>query len=330
MHETAFFTHYIKRFSLIIYLLFIIVSCNKTHSHGTIISGKITPSNTKTVYLNIVDNFDYLNDQYTIDSTFVSQTGDFTFSTQDLDAKLVTITTEKFIPFTYQIYRSAPENFTAGNCAMFFVSIPTLYISDEKNIYINWSKTAGADLINSPDNSGNRQIKLRDFYLNYRVSEANNLNYQIKQDFEKLWQEMLLQKEIDLKSNNLTNNASENSFDNYLYTEIYLGHLNEFLNWFERFYPEDIKAFIRNPKEKNFYSNIFQEYNKHQWNSKSLEYFKFTERYVNFHMNLNISSFNNYYKPSEKKRNIAAKVLNAKNKERYLDLIDKQIKSVSY
>jgi len=139
---------------------------------------------------------------------------------------------------------------------------------------------------------------------------------------------MLKERTFDLKSiddNNLTLN---DSFDNFLYSEIYLGHLNKFLNWFEKFHLDNVELAINNPQSKSVYLRIFNEYNNHNWNSKSLEYYKFTERYVNHHMNIESKSFKNYYESTEIKRKLANRVLETKNRERYLELIDKRIKNV--
>lgn len=310
----------------ILFTVIIISSCNgQKESEEIIISGKLFSSKTKTVYLNEIDHFDYLNDRFTIDSTSISENGEFVFKSQNLASKLISLTTEKFKPYTYQVFSEAPQTYYFGNCEKFFTSIPTFYITDEESININWYETQGIDSISSPSNTGFLQVKLREFYLNSKKIHASNLDYDNKQEFEANWEQMLIEKEFDLKTVNQENISTENSFDNYLYTEIYLGHLNQFLNWFEQSFPENVKASINNPKLNKFYSNIFSEYNKHNWNSKSLEYYKFTERYVNHYMNIQSKSFEHYYIPSEKKIKLAEKVLGGKNRKRYLALIDKQL-----
>ncbi len=318
----------LKLFTILIAVIFTSSCHGQTENQKTTISGKLFTSKANTVYLNKIDNFDYLNDGFTIDSTSVSENGEFMFNGQNLDSKLVSLTTEKFKPYTYQIFSIAPHTYYFGNCEKFFTSIPTFYITDEESIIINWYETQSIDSISSPDKSGLSQIKLREFYLNSKKIDASSLDYENKQDFAANWEQMIIEKDYDLKKVNLENISIENSFDNYLYTEIYLGHLNQFLNWFEQFFHEDVIASVNNLKQGNFYSNIFSEYNKHNWNSKSLEYYKFTERYVNHYMNVQSKSFEHYYKPSEKKRKLAEKVLDGGNKNRYLTLLNKQIKNV--
>lgn len=281
------------------------------------------------VYLNEVNHFDNLNENYTIDSTSVSETGEFAFKKHNLQSKLVTIATKSFKPYTYQIYSTTPQTYFSGNCEKFFTSIPTFYITDEDSLNINWvHKSDSIDSISSPDLSAMSQVKLREFYLGSKKSNSRSVDYDSKVDFEKNWRQMLIEKDYDIKNADLENIEDENSFDNYLYTEIYLGHLNRYLNWFEEHYPENVEASIKNPNSQKFYSNIFSNYNNHNWNSKSLEYYKFTERYVNHYMNFDSKSFKHYYKPSEKKRKIAEKLLDGKNRKRYLALIDKQMKNV--
>lgn len=309
--------------------MILILSCdNKKEKTGTIISGKLNSTKSKTVYLNRVNHFDNLNENYTIDSTSISENGDFKFEKQNLTSELVTISIEKFKPFTYQIYSKAPQTYFFGNCEKFFTSIPTFYITNEESININWNETQSIDSISSPDNTGILQVKLREFYLNSNKINASKLDYDGKLDYKTNWEQLLIERLFDLKAVNLDNIKIENSFDNYLYSEIYLGHLNKFLNWFEQNFPEKVESSINNPKSDNLYSDIFREYDKHKWNPKSLEYYKFTERFVNYNMNVQSKSFENYYQPTENKRKLAGKVLCGKNRELYLKLLDKRIKNV--
>ena len=309
--------------------MILILSCdNKKEKTGTIISGKLNSTKSKTVYLNRVNHFDNLNENYTIDSTSISENGDFKFEKQNLTSELVTISTEKFKPFTYQIYSKAPQTYFFGNCEKFFTSIPTFYITNEESININWNETQSIDSISSPDNTGILQVKLREFYLNSNKINTSKLDYDSKLDYKTNWEQLLIEKLFDLKAVNLDNIKIENSFDNYLYSEIYLGHLNKFLNWFEQNFPEKVENSINNPKSSDLYSDIFREYDKHKWNPKSLEYYKFTERFVNYNMNVQSKSFENYYQPTENKRKLAGKVLSGKNREQYLKLLDERIKNV--
>jgi hypothetical protein len=229
-----------KNLCLVICAVLVVLSCNNKAEEGaTIISGKLISPKSQTVYLNAINHFDNMSEDYIIDSTNISANGEFKFNEHNLNSKLVSITTEKFKPYTYQIYSKAPQTYFFGNCEKFFTSIPTFYITNENTLKINWHQTSNIEV--------------------------------------------------------------ETSFDNYLYSEIYLGHLNKFLNWFEENFPEEVENSLKNPNSDIFYSNIFREYNEHIWNSKSLEYYKFTERYVNYNMNIQSKSFENYYQSTEKK-----------------------------
>ena len=318
-----------RKLFLIAILVLAILSCNRGNENvGTIINGKIYSTDSGMVYLNEINHFDNLNENYTIDSTSISKNGEFKFKKQNLNSKLVSISTEKFKPFTYQIYSTAPQTYFFGNCEKFFTSIPTFYVSNEDRININWTETKNIDSISSPDETGILQVKLRDFYLKSNKIDKSKLDYDQKSYYKTNWEQMLIEKEFDLKVIDLNNIKIENSFDNFLYSEIYLGHLNKYLNWFEKYYPEKVESSIKNPESDNFYSDVFKEYNKHKWNSKSLEYYKFTERYVNYNMNIQSKTFKNYYKTTQDKRKMAEKVLSEKNRERYLKLIDERTKNV--
>lgn len=299
-------------------------SCN-VDKDKVVISGKLFDSKSKVVYLNIVDHFDYFNDGYVLDSAIVSKSGEFKFEKRMLRSKLISLTTKKFLPYTYQIYRVAPETYYFGNCAKFFTNIPTFYVSEESKINVNWYEYEEIDSISSPDNSGMNQVKLRNFYLDTRVVDKNDLNYFVKKDVDSIFKKMLAKRETDIKRLNLLKTSKESSFDNYLYTELYLGHLNDFLNWFEEFYPSQVEYSINNSNHESVYSDIFSEYNNHKWNSKSLEYFKFTERYVNYFMNIKKGSFRTYHLPSDEKKEVVNEVLKGKSKELYLRLINSQL-----
>jgi hypothetical protein len=321
--------HLMKNLYLILFSVIIILSCDhKTEKSGTIISGRINQTESQTVYLNEINHFDNLNENYIIDSTSISENGEFIFKKHNLNSKLVSIATKDFKPFTYQIYSTAPQTYFFGNCEKFFTSIPTFYITNEESININWIETENIDSISSPDNSGALQVKLREFYLNSNKIDASNLDYDSKVNIKDNWKQMLKERDFDLKSIEDNNSSLNESFNNFIYSEIYLGHLNKFLSWYEEFYPENVELAINNPLSNSIYLEIFNEYNNHNWNSKSLEYYKFTERYVNHHMNIESKSFKNYYEPTEIKRNLADRVLERENRERYLELIDKRIKNV--
>lgn len=309
-------------------LIVTISSCtNPTISPTTTISGRIINSDASYIYLNRIDHFDYLNNDYVIDSTTISANGEFQFVLENLESELVSLTTHKFEPYTYQILKNAPETYYYGNCEKFFTAIPTLYIFEEQSIQLNWLETPEIDSISSPDNSGLAQIRLREYYLNSRKVDGSSLNYDQASDFELTWNQMRRELNHDLIQVDMDKIIEESSLENYLYTEIYLGHLNEYLNWFEQYFPDKVNEYIRSEDSNNFYSSIFSEYQDHSWNARSFEYYKFSERFVNHQMNLQKKSFKNYYQPSREKLEIANETLNGKNQEKYLRLLEKQLET---
>jgi hypothetical protein len=318
----------IRFFTLLTSFLLVLSCSKKSGKEGTTISGTLHSSESRTVYLNLIDHFDFLNDEYNIDSTSVSEDGTFVFEGQNLESKLISLTTKKFAPYTYQAFRAMPQAYYYGNCEKFFTSEPTFYISDENSISIHWYQTQSIDSISSPDNSGIHQVALRAFYLASKKIETSNLDYDKKDSVDVNLKKMIEEREFDLKSIDHKNISNADSFDNYIYSEIYLGHLNTFLNWFEEYHSEKVDFAINNQSLKNTYLEIFSEYNSHNWNSKSLEYYKFTERYVNHHISLQNKSFEHYYKPSQEKRELAKKVLNEANEKKYLNSIDKQLNNI--
>ena len=86
-------------------------------------------------------------------------------------------------------------------------------------------------------------MKLRNFYLNSNKINASNLDYNKKLDYKTNWEQMLIEKDFDLEAVNLDNIKIENSFDNYLYSEIvvYL-----FSYWERSLIAQNIKQFLPN------------------------------------------------------------------------------------
>lgn len=308
----------------------IIYSCDGNEdSEMTTISGVIHSPDSKKVYLSKIDHFDYMNNGYIIDSSDISEDGKFKFSAHDLSSNLISITTADFRPFTLQILNNWPETYFAGNCEKFYTNNPTFYIEKDKNIDFEWFQNFNIDSIGYLNNSKSvsRQIRLRDFYLSAKKIDSSDLDFDLPIKIQENWKQLLIERGYDIRAANLKQISSIYSFDNYLYTEIYLGSLNYFLNWIERFYPEEVKFAIQNPEKETVYSRIFSEYKNHNWNPRSFEYYKFTERYVSHYMNIESKDFEHYYIPSENKREIAKQVLDGENKKRYVLLMKEQLEN---
>jgi hypothetical protein len=320
-----------KKIIILLALTFIFISCKKDSSEtkkAITISGKLISSESKIVYLKMIDNFNYLTNNYLIDSTTVSSEGKFEFRLDYLPSNLLTLSTNNYQPISYRVLTQMPDKYYFGGCALSFASEPTLYLAENDSVNIEWFDNKHLDsIIHKTDIAKNQNI-MQKYYANIGENIAGNLDRENLLDYQTAWDNVLNDQKKDLKSIDIAKIDIVDSFENYIYSEITLFNLNMYLNWFEDAYPDKVKSAIINLNESDLYNKIFAKYSDHLWNPKSFDYYKFTERFVNYNMNIKNQSFKTYYKPSKEKRKVAEKVLKGKNKERYLSILDEQIKNV--
>lgn len=311
--------------------IFILISCKRQNSETkkTItISGKLISDKSKIVYLKMIDNFNYLTNNYLIDSTTISEDGKFEFKIEQLPSNLLSLSTNNYPPVSYRVLNEMPDKYYFGGCARSFASEPTLYLTENDSVNIEWFDKEHLDsIIHKTDLAKNQNI-MQKYYANIQENVAGNLDRENPLDYQTAWENVLIDQKKDLKSIDISKIDMVDSFENYIYSEITLFNLNMYLNWFEDIHPEKVNSAIINLDKSDFYSQIFAKYSDHLWNPKSFDYYKFTERYVNYHMNIKNKSFETYYKPSIEKREVAEKVLNGENKKKYLATLDEQIKNV--
>lgn len=319
------------RILLLFILTLAIFSCKEENSEKKkllTISGKLISSESKIVYLKMIDNFDYLTDNYIVDSTLVSSNGHFEFKIEHLPSNLLSLSTKNYQPASYIVLRQAPDKYYYGSCARFFASEPTLYLSNTDSVNIEWFDNKGLDSIVHKTSIGKNQNIMRNYYSNISDNVAGHLDRENPLDSQIAWNNVLKDQQEDLISFDISGIKDVNSFENYMYSEIVLNNLNGYLNWYEDVYFDKVNSAIESQRKTGLYNQIFTTYIDHLWNPNSFEYYKFTERFVNYHMNLKNKSFKAYYKPSMEKRERAEKILTGKNRERYLSILDRQIKNV--
>lgn len=276
----------------------------------------------------MIDNFDYLSDNYIIDSTLVSENGEFEFEIKQLPSNLFSLSTKNYQPSSYIMLRQAPHHYYYGSCARFFAAEPTLYLSENDSVNIEWFDNKGLDSIVHRTSSGKKQNIMQKYYASMSSNVASHLDRENPLDYQTAWESVLIDQQEDLNSIDISKIENVHSFENYMYSEIVLNNLNAYLNLFEDIHINKVKPAIIKQEKSDLYNQIFAKYTDHFWNPHSFEYYKFTERFVNYHMNIKNKSFNTYYEPSSEKRKTAAKVLTGKNRERYLSILDRQIKNV--
>jgi len=302
---------------LLIAMVLAIFACKEQHPQ-IVISGHTEALIGDTIYLKKLDHFDYLNQEYIIDSSIVDEHGDFQFQIDDRKDKLITLSRYKSAPNTNQIFKDEPEHYYYSFCANFFAMNPTLYVEGNKNYEISHWDTSNSDT--SISYVSDKQNKMRTHYRNIdfrgKLSDVNRDFIQLTK--ENAWAIIEQYRGEKLKLMELTDSFPINSFEHHLKTELYLGAINAYLIWYS--YETDGAI------DGSFYKSLMDQYHSEQWNPNSVEYFKLTERYVTYQLNLKHGATEDYYKPSIEKIEFAKRFASKNVKEQYVANISKLVR----
>jgi len=294
-------------FTILVVFLF---SCGDKKIEQFTISGKNTELIGDTIFLKKFKHFDYLDENYILDTCVVNALGEFTFKIKPNYPKLVSITKHNKPPNTYQVFKDTPEIFYYSFCANFLAETPTLYVDNNTNYEIkHWdSKLNDTSIIY--DNS--KLNVLRKYYrsADYRIGYVDNDRKFLNISKEKALRNVIKIKDSFLREYSLNIDFNQDSFENYLKTEIELGSINDFLIWYKRQTENDTKT--------DFYKELMETYNSGKWNSNSVEYYKFTEQYITYKLNLKYEKKANYYNPGIDKIEFAKKYARDNIKELYV------------
>ena len=303
-----------KRLLVIILATFLFNCQNKKKPEYTI-SGKNIEIIGDTVFLKKFKHFDYLDDNYILDTCIVNDKGEFSFKIKESYPKLVSLTNHNKPPNTYQVFKNSPEIFYYSFCANFLAETPTLYLENNSNYKIeHWdSKLNDSSIIYN-----NKKLnQLRKYYRNidYRKGYIDDNRDFLDITKEEAWGNVSKIRDSFLSEFNLDKKNSQNSFKNYLNTEIQLGAVNDFLIWYFRKTDNNIT--------NNFYGGLMEIYNSDKWHPNSVEYYKLTEHYINYKLNIKNGKTKKYYKPSIEKYEIAKEYARENIKELYAENIKK-------
>ncbi|NRR93583.1 hypothetical protein HSX10_18600 [Winogradskyella undariae] len=303
-----------KRLLVIILATFLFNCQNKKKPEYTI-SGKNIEIIGDTVFLKKFKHFDYLDDNYILDTCIVNDKGEFSFKIKESYPKLVSLTNHNKPPNTYQVFKNSPEIFYYSFCANFLAETPTLYLENNSNYKIeHWdSKLNDSSIIYN-----NKKLnQLRKYYRNidYRKGYIDDNRDFLDITKEEAWGNVSKIRDSFLSEFNLDKKISQNSYENYLNTEIQLGAVNDFLIWYFRKTDNNIT--------NNFYGGLMEIYNSDKWHPNSVEYYKLTEHYINYKLNIKNGKTKKYYKPSIEKYEIAKEYARENIKELYAENIKK-------
>ncbi len=306
-----------KKLIVIIVTIFLF-SCKNEKIEQFTISGKSSELIGDTIFLKKFKHFEYLDDNYILDTCIVDSEGKFNFEIKTTYPKLVSITKHNKLPNTYQVFKNTPDIFYYSFCANFLAETPTLYLEKNSDYKIqHWdSKLNDSSIVY--DNV--KLNLLRKYYRNadYRKGFVDNNREFLNISKEKAWENVKKIRDSFLKEYNLNEEFKQDSFENYLKTEILLGSINDYLIWYKNQENNGIK--------NDFYKELMETYNLKEWNSYSVEYYKMTEQFITYQLNLKYNKNVDYYEPSNDKIEFAKKYARSNISEIYFRNIERLIK----
>lgn len=311
-----------KYYSLFPLLVYLVLTACSNQTTTISIKGKIKGYDGKMVYAKRIDAISYHNNSI-VDSAIVDENGAFEFELNQQTPILLNLSKYNRQHPVHQVLQQDPERYYYGYCAMFYIPEPTLYLHESDTIELDWTVKNQLDsfTFNYPNTAA--QITFYDYYFKENLSEglydeAGNFK-QMK--VEKAWETIELAMNETLAKYKVQEKGKDNSFTHYLHTEIKMGGINLFLNWFEHLYEQQLTQAFNTGELPNLYTNTFDIYTNSQWNIQSVEYYKMTERFLTFKLNKANGQFQQYYRPNEEKRSMAKKVLTTSIVDRYVDNI---------
>ena len=302
-----------KNYHLYFYLLLVLTTCTKPKNVQ--ISGAFYPDSTDHIYIYALNYFTNNDGDLIIDSINIQADKSFFYALRQELPKLLYLSTTKVTPPTVKFLKDHPEAYYFSFCSNYYSNGVYLYSDPGNSISINWIKNDGSkDSIIYGSTNGDTQQFLRDFYVKVGNEEFDE-ELRIDGGFKKLnpkkaFELIHLAKE-KMKvyaCDKMPQNASTR-FKNYIGTEIELGSLNQFLNWYEYVYSENLAK---------LYTDCYENAILKNWDTNSIEFYKFVEKYITFKINLEKGSFKEYYSSEDLKTQQAANLPNENIRNLYL------------
>jgi hypothetical protein len=254
---------------------------------------------TKKIYIKKVTYFEYKSDEFITDSINVKE-NNLKF---DLSGKegLFLISDNQLPPITYLPLIQSPEIYYFMFCSNFYKSENYIYLSK------NYSKEEFEFF--------------RWFYKNFTTKSFDKKLFS-KGEYKKINKErvkkLVEKRKIWFRNKlNKKSNTFSDKFVNYINTEIELGAINQYLNWYEVIYEKQIKNGICSGKQIEEHDYIYKKYLSENWDINSIQYFRLVERTVNYSLSKENCEFKMYHETSDDKTRIAKQILDKESFKRY-------------
>lgn len=298
------------------YLLFFLLlnfACSNQNSISTI-TGTSKDLAGKTVYLKKYNHFNFLDNDYILDSCKVDKNGYFKLQTDETE-QLVTISQYNALPPTYQVFKKMPQIYYYSMCLNFLGNEPTLFMEHNSYHIKHWD-LANADSSVLFDDATQNHMRQHYRTTNFRDKIANETGKPIELSTKVAWNMVETKKDSLLKE--VQHFDASQAYKDYLNTEINLSAINDFFIWYDNQTTNSIDI--------AFYDSLLNVYNLSNWHQNSVEYLKLTERYLSDKLNNTTSKSPDYY-PADSNKMEKAKLYVGENiKQQYLKNLEMLMK----
>ena len=238
--------------------------------------------NTDTLYLKKINYFNYNKNDFLID-TLVIYSGLISIEKNEKGQFLYLISTSKDVPLTYLPLREIPEKYYYMFCSNFYIQDNYLLLSDKfnesefeflKSFYKYFTRK-----------SFDKKLYKKDEYKSLSINQSEKIIKKSKK---------LFYKKLDKKKG-----IFSTAFIEYVKTEIELGSINQFLNWYEETHKNKINKEFSEFKKTIIHEKYYTEFLNKKWNINSIQYFRMVQRYVNYLESKRLGKMNIYSKETE-------------------------------
>jgi len=311
----------------ILFFAFLTSVCNLNISDSTKIQGRFHPDSHQTVYLKKIDYFQKNEKPLIVDSAYIDHNKKFSFELNiDMPGLFYLSTNNEFLA-TVSYFNQYPDRYYYSFCSKYYSNGIYLFIEPRNSVSIEWwANDWPKDSVSYAGAQGLSQQFFKEFYSKVSKEDYSDNLYE-GSNYKRIAPAMA-QKIVNKAKERMIDYVQENkdkfsiNLYNYFITEIELGALNQFLNWYEYVYEDSLRHAFASDQLPDFYVNAFNTYDSSEkWNKLSIEFYKFTERYVTFNANKASNEFKKYYGDTDLKVTIASRCLNDNVKMKYIKKI---------
>ena len=257
-------------------VLFIIKGIAQNHCIA--VADLTLDNNIQKAYIKKVNYFEYDNNDYIIDSALVIN-DTICFESKTNEQQIHVISSDRDTPYPLIALRNNPETYYYMFCHNFYLMEDCLLLENQfKKSEYEFLKTFHLDFTRK--SFDDKLFKGEDVMI-YSV--------------EKVLKKIEKRKNYFYKKLNRSKQEFSKNFISYIETEINLGAMNQFLNWYEEAYEQEIiNAFLTN-NYSDIHENMYNNFLNRRWNINSIQYFRTVQRVYNYQLSKDNGVFKYYH-----------------------------------